>query len=171
MGRVDESLIKFRNVAIAAALCLAFAWTSGCAQFNGSFGGAEQNDGQASASAVRDPILQDIPKPTGFVLDADRSVAISSGQLRLAKCEYSGALSRSSVKRFYEEYMPSAGFTLRQWSLDQGEFSLRFESSSEICTIRAKPRSRSNTAVVVEIVPKPRGSAEREQKPQLRHPT
>lgn len=125
---------------------------------------------RATASAVRDPVLQDIPKPASFVLDHERSVAIASGKFRLAKCEYAGSLGPSAVKRFYEEYMPSAGFELRQWSLDQGAFNMRFEGSSEVCTVRARPGGWRKTVVVVEITPKPQGSPQRESKPPMRRP-
>ena len=127
-------------------------------------------DDRPTASAVRDPVLEDIPKPAGFVLAADRSVAISSGKLRLAKCEYTGPLAPAAVKRFYEEYMPSANFELRRWSLDQGVFNLYFESSAELCTIRACPTDWNKTAVVVELAPKPQGSTERESAPPMRRP-
>ncbi len=144
-------------------------WLSGCASMTGSVS-SSGSDQRAAASAVRDPVLQDIPKPAGFVLDADRSVAISSGKFRLAKCEYDGHLSPAAVKRFYEEYMPSANFELRRWSLDQGVFNLFFESGTEVCTIRARPMDWKKTAVVVEIAPKPQGSPQHEGVPPTRRP-
>ena len=141
--------------------------TSGCSSMGG---GSGQNDGMATASAVRDPVLQDIPKPAGFTLAADRSVAIASGRSRLARCEYEGGLPPAEVKRFYEEYMPSANFDLRRWTLDQGQYTMYFESGTELCTIRARPSEWRKTAVVVEITPKPQGSPDRESKPPMRRP-
>jgi len=160
-----------RCIQVPAAMllaALALTVTSGCSSMGGTSGG--QNDNMATASAVRDPVLQDIPKPAGFTLAADRSVAIASGRSRLARCEYDGGLSPAEVKRFYEEYMPSANFELRRWTLDQGQYTMYFESGTELCTIRARPSEWRKTAVVVEITPKPQGSTDRESKPPMRRP-
>lgn len=159
---------RFVRVAVLG-LGAATLWLAGCASFNGTVN-TGAGEGGATASAVRDPVLQDIPKPAGFTLSADNSVAISSGKFRQAKCEYSGSLSTDAVKRFYEEYMPGAGFELRQWGLDRGEYSMRFESSSEVCTVRTRPSKRNTTAIIVELVPKPQGSTERESNPPARRP-
>lgn len=154
---------------VARTVCLGMVvgMLAGCDSMMSRSG---ETGGQPTASAVRDPVLQDIPKPAGFVLDPDRSVALSSGKFRLAKCEYGGSLRPAAVKRFYEEYMPSANFELRRWSLDQGEFKMTFESGTEICTVRARPAEWNKTAVVVEITPKPQGSVERQTGPPQRRP-
>ncbi len=122
------------------------------------------------ARAVRDPVLQDIPKPAGFVLDEQQSLAISAGRMRLAKCQYSGGLVPKDVKRFYEEYMPQAGFALRRWSLDHGEFNMRFESDTEVCTVRVRPKGYRSSLVVVELEPKPRGNPINETPAPARRP-
>ena len=156
----------------ATVVVLGFAatlWLSGCASFSGNVS-TGSGDGGPTASAVRDPVLQDIPKPAGFALSADKSIAISSGRFRQAKCEYTGSLPTDSVKRFYEEYMPGAGFELRQWGLDRGEYSMRFESSTEVCTVRTRPMKWNTTTLIVELVPKPQGSTERDSKPPARRP-
>ena len=122
------------------------------------------------ASAVRDPVLQDIPKPAGFQLAADRSIFWQRGRWRMGKCEYEGPTDPTGVKRFYEQYMPSAGFTLRERSLDNGEYKLRFESETEVCVIRIA-RKRGRTRVLLEIAPQSRGAAETPQpKALLRRP-
>jgi len=121
----------------------------------------------AIASAVRDPVLQDIPKPQGFRLVEERSTAFASGQVRVAKCEYVGPTAVEAVKRFYEEYMPSARFKLKQWSLDRGAFTMRFESTNELCNIRIA-RDGAKTSIVVEVGPLPRGTTERESPPPVR---
>lgn len=123
----------------------------------------------ALASAVRDPVIQDIPKPQGFTLVTDRSMTVQSGKYRLVKCEYVGPTAAIAVKRFYEEYMPSARFELRQWSLDSGVFTLNYESAGELCTIRIRDRG-AKTVIGIEIVPKPTGPVQRDQ-PQLRRRT
>lgn len=132
--------------------------------------GPRQGKDRPAASAVRDPVLQDIPKPAGFMLVADRSFAFSSGKVRIARCEYVGSTDEPAVKRFYEEYMPSAGFALRQWSLDSGLYNLRFESGGEICTVRIRPQEWNKTGLVVEIGPKPQGPTDHESQPPMRRP-
>ena len=110
------------------------------------------------ASAVRDPVLQDIPRPTGFVLDESASLAFASGRVRVARCAYRGPTDAIAVKRFYEEYMPSAHYRLLQWSLDQGVYTMRFESAAEMCSIRIR-RDGRETALLIEVGPRPIGSA------------
>jgi hypothetical protein len=132
--------------------------------------GPRQGEDRPGASAVRDPVLQDIPKPAGFMLAADRSMVTNIGRFRLAQCEYVGPGEAAQIKRFYEEYLPTAGFELRHWSLDHGEFNLDFESSAEVCNVRVRPSSRSKTTVIVKVRPKAQGSTEREARPPTRRP-
>lgn len=101
---------------------------------------------------VRDPILSDIPKPPGFSLVNSRSTAFASGQWRLAKCEYTGSMERDRLRRFYEQYMPQAGFELRQWNLEAGTLTMMFESAAETCNIRLRP-SGNRTIVQLELAP------------------
>src|SRR5262245_54308856 len=68
--------------------------------------GGCQSGGQrdaAPASAVHDPVLQDIPKPAGFKIVDRSSMAKSSGQYRIAQCEYVGSRDRETVRQFYRE--------------------------------------------------------------------
>jgi hypothetical protein len=141
----------------------------GCASVSGSVS-SDQSDMATTASAVRDPVLQDIPKPAGFRLAADRSMVTNIGRFRLAQCEYSGPADAAQIKRFYEEYLPSAGFELRHWSLDRGEFSLDFESSAEVCNVRICPAGRNKSTVIVKVRPQASGSLERESRPPTRRP-
>lgn len=127
-------------------------------------------DDRPAASAVRDPVLQDIPKPAGFRLAADRSMVTNIGRFRLAQCEYVGAGDAAQIKRFYEEYLPSAGFELRHWSLDHGEYSLDFESSAEVCEVRIRQQDTSKTSVMVKVRPRAQGSVQRDSQPPLRRP-
>ncbi len=141
-----------------AALAATMLVGGGCASVSVS-ASADRKPSARLASAVRDPILQDIPKPAGFQLAADRSIFWQRGRWRMGKCEYEGPTDPTAVKRFYEQYMPSAGFTLRERSLDNGEYKLRFESETEVCVIRIA-RKRGRTRVLLEIAPQSRGSAE-----------
>jgi len=125
---------------------------------------------RTTASAMRDPVLEDIPKPAGFRLVDDGTFGVFSGKVRIARCQYVGPTECAAIKRFYEEYMPSAGFELRGWSVDAGVFNLHFESTSEVCNVRISPGARSGSALVVEVKPKPQGKAERQTPPPLRRP-
>ncbi len=140
---------------MAAACWVSLVALPGCDSAGRRAGPGEE---RPVASAVRDPVLEGIPKPAGFVLDEPQSLAITAGRMRLAKCQYVGPLHPTEVRRFYEHYMPSAGFTLRRWSLDHGEFNLRFESQNEVCVVRARPRGSNKTEVVLELEPRPRGT-------------
>jgi len=111
--------------------------------------------------AVRDNLMEDIPKPAGFQLVDDRSIARVSGQFRVARVEYSGSGDRQQVKRFYETNLPNAGFELKKTSLDQGIYGLSFESATEECDVRIR-KSGLKTIIVIEIGPKPVGSTERD---------
>lgn len=147
-----------------ACLTIGLVAATGC---NGTGGGANR-DGP-TASAVRDPIIADLPKPSGFRLVDERSVARASGQFRVAKCEYMGGTHRDAVVRFYEEYMPAAGFELKHKSFYNGEFELRFESDAEHCVVNVRPRG-GQTTLVIDVGPKSAGSAERDAAPPMRRP-
>ncbi len=148
---------------------LALLPLTACNLMGGTASGGHGAEG-ATASAVRDPVLQDIPKPAGFMLVDDRTFGVFSGQDRIARCVYSGTTERTAVKRFYEEYMPSAGFELREWTVDEGRFDLRFESGAEVCNVLVYRGSGRNTTLVVQIKPKPKGSTQHDTQPPMRRP-
>lgn len=125
--------------------------------------GCESNDGPA-VSAVQDPIIRDIPKPAGFALNDKNSRATFSGATRVAQVQYTGSMERTKVKQFYEEYMPSAGFSLKHGSLNAGVFSLSFESDKEICVVRIGP-SGLKTVLDVDLMPRPDNAVAREAPP------
>lgn len=117
------------------------------------------------ATAVRHPILEDIPQPAGFRLVDERSVSRNSGQFRVAKVEFIGDASRASVYRFYKEYMPSAGFHLVQENFERGQYNLQFRADSEELYVRIRPEG-SKTAVALDLGPTPRATPKREPYPQ-----
>ena len=122
-----------------------------------------------SASARQHPTLENIPIPSGFTLVADRSHASNSGRLRYANCEFVGKTDPANVFSFYREYMPSAGFTLRQWRYDRGEYVLDFDSTDEQSTVRIK-RQKFKTDLRIDVRPTPKGSAERDTQTPIRRP-
>lgn len=135
-----------------------------------SFGGGRQTAGQGPpASPKEHPLLENLPLPVGFRMVPERSVARTSGRMRVAQCEFEGKYTPEEVTRFYLDYMPSATFILKQKRFDNGEYNLRFESETEECNIRTR-RGKTATVLVVDIGPLPKGSAEREVKPSLPQP-
>ena len=158
-----------RSYRLAGALCLGLTvvFLPACESIMGRDG---QIESRTTASAVRDPVLEDIPKPSGFRLVDDGTFGVFAGRVRIARCEYAGTTDRAAVKHFYEEYMPSAGFELREWTVDEGRFDLRFESGAEVCNVLIYPGDRRNTILVVHIKPKSKGPAEHETTPPMRRP-
>lgn len=120
-------------------------------------GCATTND--RTPAAVQNPMLDDVPLPSGFHLVDDRSVGSTSGKVRIGKYEYAGGTDRSEVARFYKEIMPSAGWGLKNESFDRGTTELFFESSAESCVIKVKRESRK-TLVVVDVRPLVRSGGE-----------
>ena len=149
-----------RSIAGLTLLVLA-ATLGGCDSSGGSAGSGPGMNQTAVATAVQHPLLQNIPLPAGFRMIPERSVASVVGANRVAKCEFQGGLSPDEVARFYESLMPTARFTLGPKSFDNGEYSMRFESDSEECSLRIK-RAGSRTVLVIDIRPLSKGSADRE---------
>jgi hypothetical protein len=133
---------------------VAAVWVAGCASEGGK---------QPISPAVTHPVLTDVPLPAGFRLVDDRSRGVASGSTRVGKWEFHGPTDRTSVVEFFKEYMPTAGFKLKMESFDRGVYSLNYESSAEICTLRIQPE-KGKTAIVVDIVPYPRGTIDRESR-------
>lgn len=156
---MSDKFITRRYMRVFVGVCAVLAGLSGCTS-------GEENT--RTITAVQDPIIRDIPKPAGFGLVDKNSMARSSGQFRIARCEYTGGTDRAAVQRFYEQNMPSAGFELRHSSFDKGTVDLQFESASEICNVKIYP-SGLRTRIVVEVGPRAQGSTER-QPPPLRRP-
>lgn len=158
---------RILSLVACAGLLLAAAALVGCDSGGGSAGGGPTMGQPAVATAVQHPLLQNIPLPAGFRLIQERSVASLAGSTRVAKCEFQGGLSPDDVARFYESLMPTARFTLGPKSFDNGEYTMRFDSESEECTLRIK-RAGSKTVLIVDVRPLAKGSAERDTQPPVR---
>ena len=124
---------------------------------------------RTTARAVQHPTLEGIPLPAGFQLVENHSFAVLSGQLRHANCEFLGSMEPAAVCRFYEEYMPSSGFRLRQKRFDRGEYVLEFDGDAERSTVRIR-RDRFKTVLVIDVSPTPKGPVEREPKRPTQRP-
>jgi hypothetical protein len=140
-----------RRAALAAALPLAVL--AGCESMG-------RDDG-LSASPMQHPSLEGFPLPNGFRLVPEHSVGSSAGQMRIVKYEFAGSTESQRVNRFYKDYMPAAGWTLKTEDFDRGVYHMRYESKTEECLVRITPDG-SKSYIGVQLRPLPRGTAERE---------
>jgi hypothetical protein len=146
-------------------------WLTGCQIFGGGQadpGGQALGPGSA-APPLQHQMLAGIPVPVGFRMVPAHSTVQVVGATRVGRCEFEGATAPDTTARFYLEQMPAAQFkeTLRR--LDAGEYTLRFESDSEECTIRLKP-VQTTTVLIVDIGPLAKATAEREPGNPARRP-
>jgi len=163
------SRVRNKQSGVAALVCAAavmtFAGLCGCE----TLGGPDQ---APPASPQQHPMLEGIPLPSGFRSVPERSVGRATGALRVGQYEFEGSLSPIQVRRFFVENMPAARFMKKEERSENGAYSLRFESDTEVCNVCAKPAKgwTGRTAIIVDIGPLPKGSAEREVKPAVRPP-
>jgi hypothetical protein len=158
MCRASTRSQSRRAVALSGASVLwVVAALVGCQQ------GGDTNrpsTGQAPpTAALQHPALENLPLPAGFELVRERSMARKAGRMRIGQCEFIGPATPDDVSRFYEKYMPTAKFTLKERGFNNGEYALRFESDDEVCNIRARP-AKGKTVLVIDIGPLLKGGAE-----------
>lgn len=151
---------------IGLAGMLLIAVCGGCANINLGLGKTEP----VGAQPMQHPILEGIPLPNGYEFAADRSSFFNSGQLRIGMYTFIGSTDVVATYRFYKDYMGAAGFVMRQQELDNGQYTLRFTSETEECTIKLR-RERGKTVLVIRLDPITQGPADRETKaPPARKP-
>ncbi len=150
-------------LAVGAAIVMTFAGLCGCETMGGP-------DEAPPASPQQHPMLEGIPLPAGFRSVPERSVGRATGALRVGQYEFEGGLSPIQARRFFVENMPAARFMKKEERNENGAYSLRFESDTEVCNVCAKPAKgwSGKTTIVVDIGPLPRGSTEHDAKPAVR---
>jgi hypothetical protein len=131
----------------------ALALVTGCDGM-GRSGDAEMR----TARAVQHPMLVGVPLPRGYTVVDDRSVGLERGRLRVAKYEFEGSARKLQLHEFFLNQMPPAGFQLMSRREDNGVITLRFESSTEECTLRIGDRG-GKSYFVIDVVPLPDGPA------------
>jgi hypothetical protein len=139
---------------------------SGCTS-SSSTGTVSSSPG--SGVALEHPLLTGIPIPTGFELVPERSYLREVGQMRVANCQYEGTKVPDALNRFYKEYMPAAGFTLREERLDRGEYVMEFDSSAERSVVRFR-REKFKTILIIDIAPASKGATEPDARPPSKKP-
>ena len=156
------------SVAWSALVCGLLAGCQSAGDGRGDPGGQALGPGSA-APPLQHQMLEGIPVPLGFKMVPVRSTVQVIGATRVGRCEFEGATAPDTTARFYLEQMPAAQFMLKLKRLDAGEYTLRFESDSEECTIRVKP-VKDQTVLVIDIGPVAKISAEREGGAPARRP-
>jgi hypothetical protein len=139
------------------ALCVA-----GCQDSNANAPVVTTTDQTPVATPVEHPLLKGIPIPIGFKIVQEKSRVRHRGSMRDAQCEFQGTLIPSEVVRFYEQYMPAAHFKLGPKIFVDGDYTLRFESSTEECNVIVKYKN-SKTTVIIDLGPLSTSAPERER--------
>ena len=156
---------------LAGGAAVLYALLTGCQLFGGGTGdpGGQALGPGSAAPPLQHQMLEGIPVPVGFRMIPAHSTIQVIGTTRVGRCEFEGATAPDATARFYLEQMPAARFSLDLKRLDAGEYTLRFDSDSEECTIRLKP-VKDTTVLIIDIGPLAKGSAEREAAVPARRP-
>ncbi len=159
---ITRGLSSYSPAMLGAGAVLALGlW--GC-DGSGSNAPATTTDQTPVVAPVEHPLLKGIPVPTGFTIVRERSRARHMGATRVAQCEFQGSLIPSEVVRFYEHYMPTVRFRAGPKVFVNGEYTLRFESDTEECSIFIKPKLL-NTALILDVGPLAKGESEAPGRP------
>ncbi|GMV97113.1 MAG: hypothetical protein HRF43_10435 [Phycisphaerae bacterium] len=128
--------------AMTAALC-----TAGC-------GGGESKNGLGRLNPRGVPFLEGVPVPGGFELVKRESTDYESGGQRNARHVYAGWADPAAVRNFYHEQMPLMGWKRVSGQNVEGNITLRFEKTTEACTVEIRPAGFLNrTRVQVTVSP------------------
>lgn len=114
----------------------------------------------AELRAVRNPPIPDLPVPSGFRLDENRSHSFAEAGIRYVEhCyKYGGHTDKHAVARFYKRHMPYSRWTLVTDMFVKGNVILDFEKDSERCRVTIT-RGRGFSSVQVQALVWTRGHA------------
>ncbi len=147
----------------AALLCAAMVMT--CAGWYGCDSSGSGIRG-ASVAPRQHPMLEGIPLPSDVRTVRERTVGRATGAVRMGQYEFECGLAPIEVRSFFLENMPGAHFTKKEEHTENGAYTMRFESNTEVCSICAKPKPwSSKTALIVDIGPLSKGGAESPPRP------
>ncbi|MEA3368913.1 MAG: hypothetical protein U9Q24_00945 [Candidatus Ratteibacteria bacterium] len=96
--------------------------------------------------------FDDLPIPTGFLIDITNSYAFQNQETRVALLRYAGKNSAQSLIQFFVEQMSRYNWVL----LNQVEFEkiiLNFEKARESCIVMIEPQ-RNKMLVTISIAPR-----------------
>jgi len=98
----------------------------------------------------------DIPIPSNFHLQSDKSYAFMNADIRVGLLRYSGKAYGDDIVNFYKEQMP-----LYNWSLlnvvEYGPKVLNFEKGAETCSILVESKGK-RSFIIISVNPKSRQS-------------
>jgi len=152
---VDAAILTSRmwRVLLTGVMLVPLALLTGCA----STGPMVAGEPPPIPQALERPELRGIPVPEGFRLVPERSQSWDRGGLREARCELEGQAAPLEVKRFYDKYLPEARFTPGPWVFNNGEYTLRYQSSTEDCIVIIRSQAEllgRKTVLKIDVGPK-----------------
>lgn len=125
--RVNRKIRQCLAPALALALPLA------CNKPNDSTAG-----GPTQLSSRKNAYIADVPVPSDFVLNENRSVSRVFNNIRIVSYEYYGPGSAMAVRNFYVTQMPSNQWQAMAETLDEGAYTLRYAKGGEYCEVRIR---------------------------------
>ena len=105
------------------------------------------------AAAREHPLLGGIPLPRGFRLDETRSSGFQNAHAAAGHYVYKGGKPAAEVVKHFGENMTLAGYTLRQRSVDRGNYFLTYDSAQHECRMVIN-RSGWSTYITIDLVPR-----------------
>jgi hypothetical protein len=152
---VDAAILtnRMRRILPAGVVLVPLALLIGCE----STGPMVAGQPPPTPQALERPELRGIPVPEGFRLVPERSQSWERGGLREARCEFEGQTAPLDVKRFYDKYLPEARFTPGPWVFNNGEYTLRYQSSTEDCIVIVRSKAEligRKTVLKIDVGPK-----------------
>jgi len=99
------------------------------------------------------PFEKDIPVPVGFRVVDSASEDRSTGTHRLyLRHVYEGDAAKAAVRSFYREQMPLSRWVNTSDGNVNGEYTLRYEKETEVCTVLIRDRRSMRTGSQVQVV-------------------
>jgi len=153
--RFDQGWSTSAAAVLFSSCALVLTYLAGC---------AESQLRTTPLTPSRTPFVKDIPVPMHFELVDQLSEDYSAPGWRLIRHTYFGEASPYTLRQFYQENMPKAGWRLISDRHIHGKFNLLFQKGSEFCEIEIRPESRNFTrGAAATVIVKPVGTVTRKR--------
>ncbi|MBU2063143.1 MAG: hypothetical protein KKF93_01990 [Candidatus Omnitrophica bacterium] len=96
--------------------------------------------------------FDDVPVPTGFVLNRKDSFIFQNSQTRMGTLSYDGITDFELLVNFFKKQMEVNGWRLKS-SVEFDEVILNFENKSEGCIVRLGKTGKNKARVIVNLSP------------------
>lgn len=146
----------FRQGVCAMMLAIGAVLLSGCGQEQAvdSGGSPQQVRPAQEIAGMSRPPIPDVPLPTGFELEENRSRNVAGRGMRFVDHSYLGGANRFAVARFYKRQMPVNRWNLVTDWYSRGVIRLDFQRESESCRVEISEGTLLNpTRINVFLVP------------------